>query len=97
MFLMLLTDETMGYKETKNIVEVSGNGRYLTLKSSNIWNFQNVSQPTHLFASIDWQAVNQTNLHVLLGFRKDVSICIYTLKAIGQIQLYWELRIFCPI
>ena len=98
MFLMLLTDETMSYKETqKLLLRLSGNGRYLTLKSSNIWIYQNVSQHTHLFASVDWQAVNQTDWHSFLGFTNGLSIRVYTLKAISQIQLYWELHIFCPI
>ena len=88
----------MSYKDTqKLLLRLSGNGRYLTLKSSNIWIYQNVSQHTHLFASVDWQAVNQTDWHSFLGSTKGISIRVYTLKAIRQIQLYWELHIFCPI
>ena len=48
-------------------------------------------------ASVDWQAVNQTDWHSFLGFTNGISIRVYTLKAISQIQLYWELHIFCPI
>ena len=98
MFLVLLGDETMDYIETwKLLLRLSGNRRYLTLKSSNMWIFQNVSQHTQLFASVDWQAVRQGDWQLFLAFTKDVSICVFTLKAIGQMQLYWEFQIFCPI
>ena len=90
--------ETMGYKETwKLLLRLSGNRKYLTLKSLNIWIFQNVSQHTHLYTSVDWQAVNQTDWQLFLAFTKDVSVCVFTLKAIGQMQLHWELQICCPI
>ena len=98
MFLMLLeTKQWTTKRHKKLLLRLSGYGRYLTLKSSNIWIFQNVLQRTHLFASVEWQAFNQTDWYLFLAFTKDLSIPVYTLKAIGQMQLYRELHIFCPI
>ena len=52
---------------------------------------------THSLICLFWLTSCQSNWPTLIhAFTKDVSMCVYTLKAIGQIQLYWELYIICP-
>lgn len=50
MFLMLLRDQTMDYKETKNVVEGLCEWEILDLENVKYLNFFNVSQRAHLFA-----------------------------------------------
>lgn len=98
MFLMLLRDQTMDYKETKNVVEGLCEWEILDLEHVKYLNFFKMSHNVLTYLPrIYWRAVNQSGWQLFLTFSKDVSLCVYTLKAIGDIQLYWDFCIFCPI
>ena len=53
-FLMVFRDEMMDYKRKLRLVlQLSGKGRYLTSKLSNIWMNPNFYKRSRLFASVD--------------------------------------------
>ena len=51
-----------------------------------------VYKHSNLFASINWQVVNQIDWYLRRTFTKDVTICVQTLRVIGYIPLQWELH-----
>ena len=53
-----------------------------------------VYKHSNLFASINWQVVNQIDWYLRRTFTKDVTICVQTLRVIGYIPLQWELHTF---
>ena len=66
-FLVVFRDEMMDYKgKLRLVLLLSGKGRFLTSKLSNIWMNRQVWK--HLFASVDWQAVNQIDWYLRRTF-----------------------------
>ena len=63
----------MDYKgKLKLELELSDKGRYLTSKQSNIYGIENSN--SHLFASVDRQAIDQIDWHLHRKIIKDVTI-----------------------